>query len=283
MTRFAVAGVLSVVALAPLHLSAADPDPLRFAFTAGQTLSYRVLQTTTVTETTLDEQTKKPVLTTTVTKLSSGKSWTVKDAPATGGATLELTITSMKQEVTQTVGDKKPVVQTLDSAVPDDAKAMTYLNKPVATVTLDASGAVTAAKSGNPHAADRLKAELPFRVTLPATPPAVNGTWERAFELKLPPPLGTGEKFDATQKFTYRGAKDGFAVIGLTTTLKEPPTDVSLMPGVVPMLWEGDVFVNTKTGRYHGAKLKVNKEVPNHQGDGTKLVYQSEYTEAADK
>jgi hypothetical protein len=49
------------------------------------------------------------------------------------------------------------------------------------------------------------------------------------------------------------------------------------------MLWEGDVFVNVKTGRYHGAKLKVTKEVPNHQGEGTKFVYQSEYTEAAEK
>ena len=281
MTRFAVAGLLSVVALAPLV--AADGDKVRFAFAAGQSFDYRVLQTTTVTETTLDEQTKAPVLTTTVTKLSSTKTWAVKDAPAGGGATLEMTITAMKQEVTQTVGDKKPVAQVLDSANADDAKAMTYLNKPVVRVTLDAFGAVVAAKSDNPNAADRLKAELPFRVTLPETLPAVNGTWARAFELKLPPPLGTGEKFDATQTYTYRGAKDGFAVIGVATALKEPPTDAALMPGIVPMLWAGDVFVNAKTGRYHGAKLTVTKEVPNHQGEGTKLVYRSEYTEAAEK
>jgi hypothetical protein len=281
MTRFAVAGVLSVVALAPL--SAVDGEKVRFAFAAGQSFSYRVLQTTTVTETTLDEQTKAAVLTTTVTKLNSTKTWTVKDAPAAGGATLEMTITAMKQEVTQTVGDKKPVAQVLDSANPDDAKVMTFLNKPVVSVTLDAFGAVTGAKSDNPHAADRLKVELPFRVTLPEALPAVNGTWERAFELKLPPPLGTGEKFDATQKYTYRGAKDGFAVVGVSTALKEPPTDAALMPGIVPMLWEGDVFVNVKTGRYHGAKLKVTKDIANHQGEGTKFVYQSEYTEAAEK
>ena len=39
--------------------------------------------------------------------------------------------------------------------------------------------------------------------------------------------------------------------------------------------------VDTKLGRYHGAKLTAKKEIPNHQGDGTKFVYQSEYTEAA--
>jgi hypothetical protein len=281
MPRLALAGVLSAVALAPL--SAADGDKVRFAFAPGQSFGYRVLQTTTVTETTLDEQTKAPVLTTTVTKLSSTKTWAVTDAPAGGGATLQLTITAMKQEVTQTVGDKKPVAQVLDSANPDDAKAMTFLNRPVLTVTLDATGAVVAAKSDSPNAADRLKAELPFRVTLPDALPAVNGTWERAFELKLPPPLGTGEKFDATQTYTYRGAKEAFAVIGMTTALKDPPADLALMPGVVPMLWEGDVFVNTKTGRYQGAKLKVTKEVANHQGEGTKFGYRSEYTEAAEK
>lgn len=281
MPRFALAGVLSAVALAPL--SAAEGDKVRFAFAPGESFGYRVLQTTTVTETSLDEQTKAPVLTTTVTKLSSTKTWTVKDAPAGGGATLEMSITAMKQEVTQTVGDKKPVAQVLDSANPDDAKAMTFLNRPVVSVTLDAAGAVVSAKSENPNAADRLKAELPFRVALPDALPAVNGTWERAFELKLPPPLGTGERFDATQKYTYRGSKDAFAVIGMTTALKELPTDTALMPGIVPMLWEGDVFVNTKIGRYQGAKLKVSREIPNHQGEGTKFVYQSEYTEAAEK
>lgn len=279
MTRFAVAGVLSVVSLSPVL---ADGEKVRFAFAAGQTFSYRVVQTTTVNETSIDEQSKKPVQTTTVTKLNSTKTWTVKEVAA-AGATLEMTITAFRQEVTQTVGANKPVNQVLDSANADDQKAMAFLNKPVVTATLNEFGDVVSAKSSSPNATDRLKAELPFRITLPDVLPAVNGTWTRAFELKLPPPLGTGEKFDATQTLTYRGAKDGFAVIGVATTLKEPPTDVALMPGVVPVLWEGDVFVNTKTGRYHGAKLKVSKDVANHQGEGTKFSYQSEYTEAAEK
>ena len=278
MVRMAV---LAVAAFGGAIAGAAEKP--RFTYTAGQALTFRVLQTTTVTETTLDEQTKAAVQTTTVTKLVTTKKWTVKDVQPSGTATLEMSIAAMRQEVTQTVGDKKPVATVLDSADAADAKAMTFLNKPVVTVTIDAFGMVSGAKSDNPNATDRLTAELPFRVTLPEELPAVNGGWDRAFVLKLPPPLGTGEKFDATQKYTYRGAKDGFAVIGVTTALKEAPSDAALMPGIVPMLWEGDVFFNTKTGSYHGAKLKVTKEVPNHQGEGTKFVYQSEYTEAAEK
>jgi hypothetical protein len=54
------------------------------------------------------------------------------------------------------------------------------------------------------------------------------------------------------------------------------------VPALAPVLWEGDVFFDTKSGRYHGAKLTAKKEVANHRGDGTKLTYSSEYTEAAD-
>jgi len=49
------------------------------------------------------------------------------------------------------------------------------------------------------------------------------------------------------------------------------------------MLWEGNLFFDTKSGRYHGAKLTVKKEVTDHQGSGTKFTYASEYTEALEK
>jgi hypothetical protein len=207
----------------------------------------------------------------------------VTDVDKAGTATLEMSIAAMKQEVTQTVGDAKPNHRVIDSANPDDAKDMPFLNKPILTVKVDPQGRLVEAKSDNKLAADRLQVELPFRLILPDLVPTKDVTWSRPVAMKLTPPLGTGEKFDATQKYTYRGAKDAFAVIGVATALKEPPTDVALMPGVVPMLWEGDVFVNTKTGRYHGAKLSVKKEVANHQGEGTKFGYASEYTEALEK
>jgi hypothetical protein len=267
--------LLLVAGLAP----AADPP--KFVWAAGDTLTYKISQTTTVDELVLDEGAKKPTAVKTVTALSSTKQWAVKAVGKDGSATLEMTVTALKQEVTQTVGDKKPVNRVIDSADPDDAKDMPFLNKPVFAVTVDAAGRVSDAKSDTKGAADRLDVELPFRMVWPAKMPAVNDTWERAFVLKLPPPLGTGEKFDATQTYTYRGLKDVYAVVGMTTAVKEMPTDPALVPAVAPVLWEGDVFFNTKTGRYHGAKLTAKREVANHRGEGTKFTFSSEYTEAA--
>jgi hypothetical protein len=266
--------LLFVAALAP----AADPP--KFVWAAGDAFTYKVSQTTTVDELTLDEGAKKPTAVKTVTALTTTKQWAVKAVGKDGSATLEMSISALRQEVTQTVGDKKPVNRVIDSADKEDAAGMPFLNKPVLTVTVDTRGKVTEAKSDQKAAADRLEAELPFRLVWPAKMPAVNDTWERAFVLKVPPPLGTGEKFDATQTYTFRGMKDVYAVVGMTTAVKDL-TDPTVVPAVAPVLWEGDVFFNTKTGRYHGAKLTAKKEVADHRGEGTKFTYTSEYTEAA--
>jgi hypothetical protein len=267
--------LLALAALAP----AADPP--KFVWAAGDTLTYKVSQTTTVDELVMDEGAKKPTAIKTVTTLTSTKQWAVKAVGKDGAATLEMTVSALRQEVTQTVGDRKPVNRVIDSADAEDAKGMPFLNKPVFTLTVDTAGKVLDAKSDHKGTAERLEVELPFRLVWPAKMPEVNGTWERAFVLKLPPPLGTGEKFDATQTYTYRGAKDAYAVVGMTTAVKDAPTDPAVVPALAPVLWDGDVFFNTKTGRYHGAKLTAKREVANHRGDGTRFTYSSEYTEAA--
>jgi hypothetical protein len=261
---------------------AADDAPLRFRWKAGDTLTYKVGQTTTVDEVTLDVAGKKPTAVKTLTKLTSAKKWVVKEVDADGVATLEMSVTAMRQEVTQTVGDGKPNARVIDSTTPDDAKDMPFLGKPILTVKVNAYGELSEAKSDNPAAADRLQVELPFRLVLPEAMPKPTDRWERAVSLKLPPPVGTGEAFAATQTFTFQGMKDVYAVVGFATTLKDQPTDPTVWPAVIPSLWQGDLFFNTRTGAYHGAKLTAKKEVANPRGEGTKFAYTSEYTEALD-
>jgi hypothetical protein len=126
-----------------------------------------------------------------------------------------------------------------------------------------------------------LPAELPFRLVLPAAAPGVNATWDRPFTLKLDPPLGTGESYDFTQKYTSKGEKDGLLIVGVETSLKAPPKAVGEQIPLVPMLWTGDVYFNTAAGKYHAARLKTKSELPNYQGEGTKYVYESTYAEDA--
>ena len=265
--------------LAAATLPAAAQSPLRFAWKAGDSHAYGLQHTTTVTETLPDEKTRKPVATTATTKVTLARTWAVKSVDAAGVATLELTITSMKQEHTQPDG----TVVVLDSASAEGAKAMSaFLNKPAVTARVDARGQLVDAQSAVGDTS-RLRTELPFRAVLPEAVVSVNATWERNFAIKLDPPLGTGESYDAVQNYTFKGQNGDFAVIGLSTVLRKPPTAAADLQPLVSWLWEGDVFFDAKAGRYHAAKLKATKEIANHQGEGSKFAYVSEYAEALAK
>jgi len=263
---------------------AQQPVSLRLTWKAGQTHTFNVNQTTTVAETVLDDA-GKPIASSTVTKLTLTRAWTVKDVDAAGTATLEMAITAFRQESTRTAPGKdgQPAATTdvLDSAAPADRAKLAFLGKPVVTAKVDARGQLGEVKSESGEAAAaRLKAELPFRVALPAEAVAAGAKWDRAFTVKLDPPHGTGETYEFTQAATFRGVNNGFAVIGIAASLKGPPTNPGELLPLVPSLWEGDVFVNQKTGAYAGAKLTAKKDVPSHQGEGTKFSYASEYTES---
>jgi hypothetical protein len=154
-----------------------------------------------------------------------------------------------------------------------------YLNRPVVLVAVDAQGRLVEVKEAKGGSAARLHAELPFRVLLPDAAPAAGRTWDRAFTLKLDPPLGAGEAHEFTQTYTAKGTRDGLLVVGVGTALKAPPKTAGEQVPLVPMLWTGEVYFNPTAGTYHAARLEAKSELANHLGEGTKFVYQSVYTE----
>lgn len=275
---------LSAAALVLIAGAVAAQPPaatLRFKWQPNQTLTYKVVQSTVVQETQIDEKTEKPVTTEAKTNLALTRTWTVKSVDASGVATLDMAITALKNEIRQGTAD--PTI--LDSANPDNAKAMAeFLNKPIVTVRIDPQGRLVEVKEAKIGSAARLHAELPFRVTLPDAGPTAGQKWERPFSLKLDPPQGTGETHEFVQKYTCAGVKDGLAVVGVETALKAPPKTTGEQVPLVPMLWTGEVYFNLAAGKYHAARLSAKAELANHLGEGTKFVYASQYAEdAADK
>ena len=271
---------MSVALLTFALLAPAQPaqPPLRFAWKADQTHTYKVAQQTVVRETTLDPRTEKPITSEARTNLSLVKKWTVKSVDDKGVATLEMTITEMKNEMRRPDGSSL----VLDSTKPEDAKEMAaYLNVPIVAVRVDSQGRIVEVKEMKAGSAARLNAELPFRMILPDAAPAGNQptTWDRTFTMKLDPPLGTGESYEFAQKFTASAAKDGLLTAAVETTLRAPPKALAERVPLVPMLWTGNVYFNTRTGKFHAARLKAKAEFANHQGEGTKFEYESVYNE----
>lgn len=274
MVRFTVFALAFAVSASALAQPPAPAAP-QFKWEAGKVHTYRVIQQTVVKETTLDDK-EKPVSTEARTSLVLVRKWTVKDVDKQGVATLEMSITEMKQEFRQPDG----TVGKVDSTKPDDAKAMAdYLNKPIVTVRMDSQGKLVEVKEAKGGAAARLQAELPFRVTLPDALPEAGKTWDRPFAFKLDPPAGTGESYDFNQKYTSKGTKDGYLIVGVETALKAAPKAVSEQVPLVPMLWAGEVYFNTAAGKYQAARLTAKAELANHQGEGTKFAYESTYAE----
>ena len=56
--------------------------------------------------------------------------------------------------------------------------------------------------------------ELPFKLVLPDAEPKPGDAWDRTYTIQLDPPLGTGEKYPAIQKYTCQEPKGGFLTVG---------------------------------------------------------------------
>jgi len=268
--------VPALLLLFPMTLRAEDAP--RFKFVKGQSLNYLIIQTTKVNETTIDEKTNKPVDQEYLTKHTVQRCWKVTEVDDKGVATLEMSILSMKWEQKQPNGD----LEEFDSAKPDDLnknEMAKLIGQVLAVVQLDSTGKLIEVKESKFGSKSRFVADLPFKMVLPETEFKEGQAWERTFTITLDPPQGTGEKYEATQKYATAAPSNGLAVIGVTTAIKEMPAQASDQIPLFPLLLEGKVYFHAETGRYQGARMKLKKELMNHAGEGTKYTFDSTYQE----
>jgi hypothetical protein len=265
-----------LVVAATVHAQAPNAaSPARFRWQAGQVHRYKVEQVTIAAETIDGKETS------TSTKLNLVKRWEVQGTDASGVTTLKMSLESLRLETKKPDGDS--IV--FDSAKPDpmqpelNTEMGRYVGQPLALLRMDAQGRVIDVKESKFGPASRFESELPFRLTLPDAAPAVGQTWERAYKIKLDPPQGTGESYDATQKYTCKQLSGVLAVIAMTTELKVPPQTAGEQLPLLPLQLEGDVYFNLQAGKLHAVRLKLEKELKDHSGEGSKYVFKSVYSE----
>jgi hypothetical protein len=268
--------VWSFAVLAGLAWAAAAPAQApRFAWKAGQILSYRVDQTTTVSETVEGSKTES------TRKHSNVKCWKVLDVDAAGVATVQLWLASLRIETTTPTGE----TLVFDSANPDKSTPQLreqlgkYVNQTLAVLRVDNRGRVVEAKAVKEGHASRYESDPPFALTLPEEAVQAGGGWERAYAITLEPPVGTGEKYQAVQKYACKKAEDGVLTLGLTTELKTKPDALADQEPLLEKQTEGEIVFDATTGRLRSARLTVEKELKDHQGEGSSYKIQSTYVE----
>lgn len=267
-------GSLAIISGLILAVPALAQTPaMRFQWRPGQVLTYRVEQTTSAAEVIEGKKTE------TSSKLANVKRWQVLDVDGAGVATLQLSLTALRIETTAPSGE----ALVFDSANPQGSNPQMreqlgkFVGQPLAVLRVSAQGKVLEVKESKFGPASRFESEPPFVVTLPA-----EGTpreWERAYKITLEPPHGTGEKFDAVQKYVAQAAAGKTLTVALTTTLKTAPAALADQIPLLQMQPQGEASFDLQNGRLEKAQLKIEKELKGHQGEGSSYKFQSTYTE----
>ena len=253
----------------------------QFRWQQGQILTYRVEHLTSASDVTRENKND------TKTRLNLTKRWQVLDVDAGGIATVQLSLLALRLETTTPSGG----TLLYDSSNPDKTDPQMkkeldrFVGQPLAVLRVDAHGRVVEVKESKHGPASRFDAELPFAVVLADEGPKVDQTWERAYKMTLEPPQGTGDAYDAIQKYTCTSVTGTTATIALSTAFKKLPESPLDRVPLLQMQPEGEVIFDIQAGRLQRAHFKIEKELTGHQGEGSSYRFQSEYTEeyAGDK
>lgn len=266
----------SCVALLILTAQApAQPGTWHFRWQEGQVLTYRVEHLTSASEVTGNGTSE------TTTRLNLTKRWRVLGVDNAGVATLQLSLDAMRLETATPNRD----TLLFDSADPEKsdphmrAQLARFLGQPLAVLRVDGRGQVVEVKESKHGPASRFESELPFVIVLPLDGLRQGQTWERSYHITLEPPQGTGEKYEASQRYTCNAVADGTATIAVSTLLKTMPDSLLDRVPLLQMQPEGEVILDTKEGRLRRAFLHIEKELKDHQGAGSSYRFQSTYTE----
>lgn len=269
-------GILAIVPFLVLSgTAAAQGVPWQFRWQQGQVLTYLVEHQTAVAEVANGNKSE------TKTKLNLSKRWQVLAVDAAGVATLQLSLAAMRMEMTKPNGDTL-LFDSADaekSSPPLREQLARFVGQPLAVLRIDPRGKVVEVKESKHGPASRFESELPFVVTLPEANAFAGQQWDRGYKITIEPPQGTGEKYEAVQRYLCKALGEGTATLTLSTSFKTMPESLLDRVPLLQMQPEGEVVFDTLNGRLSSASLHIEKELLGHQGEGSSYKFQSVYTE----
>jgi hypothetical protein len=268
----------SLALLGGLVMTSAAPAQApawKFNWRNGQVLTYKTEQT--INEVAEEGEGKK---TESKMKLNHQRRWEVLSVDGAGVATVQMSLLALRLETTTPDGE----VLVYDSADPDGSNAALkeqlgkYVGQPLAVLRLNALGQVVEVKESKHGPASRFESEPPFSLVLPEGAPQPGQYWERNYNVTVDPPYGTGEKYQATQRYVCKGIDGAAAVVSVSTALKTKPEAAADMMPLLREMPEGELVFDVQAGVLKSARLRVEKELPEFQGKGTHYRFQSVYT-----
>lgn len=267
LTRF----IFAIAFVLTFTLPSFAQAPWQFRWQKGQTLTYKIKHVTSVVEV-IDKTTNASN-----SNLDLVNRWKVIDVDAKGVATLTLTLVSMRNEQKRANGDTLLFDSNdLEKSTPELREQMKkFIGQTVAALRMDGYGRVVEVTQGS---AATLETEPPFIVIFPAATAAAGQVWRRQFNVVLDPPYGTGEKFEAEQRYDCKKLDAGKATVAVTTHYKAMPESPRERLPLLQKDVQGEIVFDVQAGRLVSAQLNIDKTIENHQGKGSSYQFKSQYT-----
>lgn len=242
----------------------------------GQILNYRVSQNTTAVERLNDAD---PM--TTVTQMDLVKRWQVTEVDSAGIATLQMSLDALRMETRPPKGevmffDSGNLGKSSEGLREELAK---YVGPVLTIVRIDSRGQLVSVKQSKFGPPSRLECDLPFKLVLPASAVAAGQSWERTYAIKLEPPQGAGESYDASQKFTCKAAANGQLTVGVVSEVKTMPESPAERLPLLPLLPTGELHFDAALGRLKAVRFQFSHDLADHRGVGSKYSFKSTYSE----
>jgi hypothetical protein len=265
--------ILTLLAGMTLASSApAQQTGWRFRWQPGQVLHYRVENHTTDSETVSGNKVDM------VSEQVLLKRWEVMGVDAGGVATVKLSVTAMFVKQNRPNGE----VVVFDSSNPDKStpelrtQMSKFVGQTLAVLRVDGFGKVVEVQQGD---AKKFESNPPFTLRLPPQAVAAGQAWDRLYDITLDPPHGTGEKYQAKQRFQLMSANNAVAALKLTTTMVTQPDAAADRIPLLRHQPDGDIVFNVAAGRIESVNLRIDKAIQNHQGEGSSYRFISTYKE----
>jgi hypothetical protein len=264
------ASLFTLVLVLAASATAQDAD-CRFQWKKGQVLVYTTQHVTHVTELVDGKKSQHS------SSIDVVKRWQVADIDAQGVATLQMAIVSMRNE--QTRPDGKTLLfdsADLDKSTPELRDLSKHMGKTVAELRLDSQGRIWEVKQGSKS---KFESDPPFAVILPGKSLAEGAVWVRNYKITLDPPAGTGEQFDAQQKYLCSKVSGNQATIAISTTIKSPAQSFQEKQPLMQKELSGHAVIDCARGVLVSVHMSVDKTIENHQGKDSSYTFRTTFSE----
>jgi hypothetical protein len=243
---------------------------LRYSYKSGQAYRYEVRQSLTWESTLAGSKQVSQVETRTV------REWRATATDAGGNARLTLTILRLQIDAALPDGSKRVVDSDKDGAHPLAA----VVGKPVLDVTLNPSGRILALQPRQGSGTEQLAAHVRvLAVPLPAAPVTAGTRWQNDFELVMPPPVGSGEKYTARHIVQVEKLDGTRATLNMQAVLTEEIKERATLARLAQFLPQGKIEFDAARGLMIRQDLMLDQTITDFAGKDSSVRIRGTYQE----